>query len=53
MELTEEHIGQAMNNLREQQGTLVPVEGRGVESKDRVVADFAIRSGGNEIAQAG
>ena len=40
-----------MNNLREQQGTLVPVEDRGLESKDRVTADFTIRSGGNEIAK--
>lgn len=51
VELTEEHINQAMNNLREQQGMLVPVEDRGLEAKDRVTADFTIFSGGNQIAK--
>ena len=51
IELTEEHISQAMNNLREQQGTLVPVEDRGVESKDRVVANFTITLAGAQIAR--
>jgi trigger factor len=51
IEVTEEHISQAMDNLREQQGTLVPVENRGVESKDRVVADITILLDGNQIAR--
>src|SRR5688572_25585026 len=32
--IKDENIEQAMNNLREQQGALVPVEDRGVQSKD-------------------
>jgi trigger factor len=42
IEVTDENVDQAMQNLREQQGTLVPVEDRGVESKDYLVADVRI-----------
>src|SRR5687767_15755410 len=31
--ITEEHVDQAMQNLREQQGTLTPIEDRGVEER--------------------
>ena len=34
VDVKEENVDQAMQNLREQQGTLVPVEGRGVQEKD-------------------
>ena len=34
-----------MQNLREQQGVLVPVEDRGVEDKDYLVADVHIKLG--------
>jgi trigger factor len=37
--VTEEHIDQAMKNLREQQGTLLPVEDRGVAERDYIIAD--------------
>ncbi len=49
VEVTESHIEQAMQNLREQQGTLVPVEDRGVEARDYVTADVSIKLDGNEI----
>jgi trigger factor len=49
--VTEEHINQAMQNLREQQGTVIPVEDRGVEEKDQVVADIHAKVEGNEVAR--
>jgi trigger factor len=39
-----------MNNLREQQGTLVPVEDRGVQAKDYLVADVHVKEGDNVLA---
>lgn len=48
--VTQEHIDQAMKNLSEQQGSLTPVEDRGVESGDFLTADVRIRCEGNEIA---
>jgi len=50
IEITEENVNQAMQNLREQQGTLVPVEDRGVEDKDYLTADVHIKLDGNEIS---
>src|SRR5215210_7962534 len=38
--ITDEHVEQAMQNLREQQGTLTPVEDRGVEERDQVIGDL-------------
>lgn len=49
VEVTDEHLNRAMQNLREQQGTLVPVEDRGVESGDYLVADVHVKEGGNVI----
>lgn len=49
VELTEEHLSQAMKNLCEQQGTLVPVEDGGLQAKDRVTADFVFKLDGNEL----
>jgi trigger factor len=43
--ITEENVDQAMQNLREQQGVLVPIEDRGVEDKDYLVADVHIKLG--------
>jgi trigger factor len=43
--ITDENLEQAMNNLREQQGTLVPVEDRGVQAKDYLVADVHVKDG--------
>lgn len=48
--VTDENVDQAMQNLREQQGTLVPVEDRGIENKDHVIADVNIKLDGNVIA---
>src|SRR5262245_38195312 len=48
--VTEENVDQAMQNLREQQGALIPVEDRGVEAKDYVYGDVHIKLDGNVIA---
>lgn len=45
IDISEENVDQAMQNLREQQGMLVPVEDRGVEAKDYMVADVHIKLG--------
>ncbi len=50
IEIKEENVDQAMNNLREQQGALVPVEERGVESKDYITADVHLKVDGNIVA---
>ncbi len=50
IEITEDNIAQAMNNLREQQGTLAPVEDRGVQAKDYLVADVHVKEGDNILA---
>lgn len=50
IDITEENVNQAMQNLREQQGTLVPVEDRGVEEKDYLTADIMIKLDGNEVS---
>jgi len=49
IEIKEENVDQAMQNLREQQGTLVPVEDRGVESKDYLTADVHVKVDGNVV----
>lgn len=48
--VTDENVDQAMHNLQEQQGTLVPVEDRGIQDKDYVTADVHIRLDGKDIA---
>jgi trigger factor len=50
IEVKDENVEQAMNNLREQQGTLIPVEDRGVQAKDYVTADVHIKLDGNVVA---
>lgn len=50
VEVKDENVDQAMNNLREQQGTLVPVEDRGVEAKDYITADVHLKVDGNNVA---
>jgi trigger factor len=47
--ITEENVDQAMKNLREQQGTLIPVEDRGVEDGDYLVADIHVKAGDEVI----
>lgn len=49
VEVKDEHLDQAMLNLRQQQGVLVPVEDRGVEVGDYLVADVHLRADGNEV----
>jgi len=49
IEVTEENVNQAMQNLREQQGTLLPVEDRGVEPKDYIIADIHVKLEGTEL----
>src|SRR6185312_7341913 len=50
IEIKEENVDQAMQNLREQQGTLVPVEDRGLEKGDYLTADVHVKQDGNVIA---
>ena len=50
IEIKDENVDQAMNNLREQQGTLIPVEDRGVEAKDYITADVHLKMNGNVVA---
>ena len=49
VEVKEENVDQAMQNLREQQGTLVPVEDAGVQAKDFVTADVHLKVDGNVV----
>jgi trigger factor len=48
--ISDENVDQALNNLREQQGTLVPVEDRGVQDKDYLTADVHVKLDGNVIS---
>lgn len=50
IEVSDENVQQALTNLREQQGTLIPVEDRGVEEKDYLIADVHVKDGDNEVA---
>jgi trigger factor len=50
IEIKDENVDQAMNNLREQQGTLVPVEDRPVEAKDYITADVHLKMNGADVA---
>jgi trigger factor len=49
IEIKDENVDQAMANLREQQGALVPVEDRGIEAKDYVTADVHVKLGDEVI----
>jgi len=42
IEVKDENVDQAMQNLREQQGALLPVEDRGVQAKDYLLADVHV-----------
>jgi trigger factor len=50
IDVSDENVQQALTNLREQQGTLVPVEDRGVEEKDYLLADVHVKDGDNVVA---
>ena len=47
--IAEDNIDQALQNLREQQGTLVPVEDRGVEAGDYLTADVHLKVDGTVV----
>lgn len=47
--ITDEHVQQALANLREQQGTLLPVEDRGVQENDVIAADVHVKLGDEEV----
>lgn len=47
--ITDEHVQQALANLREQQGTLLPVEDRGVQEGDIIAADVHVKLGDEEV----
>lgn len=49
VEIKEENVDVAVANLREQQGTLVPVEGRGAQAGDYLVADVHANVDGNVV----
>ena len=51
IKVNDDHVAQAMQNLRDQQGTLVPVEGRGAEEGDYLTADVAVTAGDVELAK--
>jgi trigger factor len=50
IDVTDENVQQALSNLREQQGALVPVEDRGVEPKDYLYADVHIKLDGEVVS---
>ncbi len=47
--INEEHVAQALQNLREQQGTLLPVEDRGIQEGDVIAADVHVKLDGEEV----
>lgn len=49
IQIKDENVDQAMQNLREQQGALVPVEDRGVENRDYLTADVHVKVDGNVV----
>ncbi len=49
--IKDEHVDQALVNLQNQQGTLGPVEGRGVEEGDYLFADVIMTVDGNTVAE--
>jgi trigger factor len=48
--ITEQYVDNAVKTLREQQGTLTPVEDRGIEAGDHILADFHVKMDGNIIS---
>ncbi len=49
IQVNDGHVQQALTNLREQQGTLVPADERGVQDKDYVTADVTIKLDGEVV----
>ena len=51
IEVGDEHVQQALQNLRQQQGNLMPVEDRGVQDGDYLIADVTLKSGDEQVAE--
>ncbi len=49
VELDESHVDRAVDNLRRQQGTYVPVEDRGAEENDMLLVDLVIKHDGQDV----
>jgi trigger factor len=49
--IKDEHVDQAMINLQNQQGALMPVEDRGVEDGDYLTAKVTVRDGETVVAE--
>jgi trigger factor len=49
IDVKDENVDQAMQNLREQQGSLMPVEDRGVQAKDYLLADVHVKADCNVL----
>ena len=49
--INDEHVQQALTNLRNQQGQLVPVEDRGVEAGDYLNASVTVTKGDDIVAE--
>ncbi|HEY0008641.1 MAG TPA: trigger factor [Tepidisphaeraceae bacterium] len=49
VDITDEHVAQALQNLREQQGNLLPVEDRGAGANDVITADVAVKLGEEQV----
>ncbi|MGA2583049.1 MAG: trigger factor [Tepidisphaeraceae bacterium] len=43
VEVNDQYVDRAMQNLREQQGAMIPVEDRGVEKGDHLIADVHVK----------
>ncbi|MCC6241119.1 MAG: trigger factor [Phycisphaerales bacterium] len=50
LEVTDKNVDEAMKNLSEQQGTLEPVEDRGIEEGDYILADVHVKLGDEVVA---
>jgi trigger factor len=48
--VNDQYLDKAMQNLREQQGTWIPIEDRGVETGDQLIADVHIKLDGKVVA---
>lgn len=48
--ITEQYVDNAVKTLREQQGSLVPVEDRGIEAGDHILADIHVKVDGNVVS---
>lgn len=52
LEVKDEHVDQAIENLREQQAVAVPIEGRGVQENDYIAIDGHLLTNGQVVDHA-